>query len=131
MPEKKYLVTLTADERNQLDALIRKGTAAARVLARARILLKADPADGGGAGLAQRLPRARPRRDRPGARAGGSGLAGAGDRSDPVAARAVRPFTVGWSVNTLPRSNNPRARRRGARHRASSRCSHAHAPSPR
>lgn len=47
MPEKKYLVTLTADERTQLDALIRKGKAAALVLARARILLKADRADGG------------------------------------------------------------------------------------
>ena len=47
MPEKKYLVTLTADERGQLDALIRKGKAAALVLARARILLKADQADGG------------------------------------------------------------------------------------
>jgi transposase len=47
MPEKKYLVTLTPDERTQLDALIRKGKAAALVLARARILLKADQADGG------------------------------------------------------------------------------------
>jgi hypothetical protein len=47
MPVKKYLVTLTADERTQLDALLRKGKAAALVLARARILLKADQADGG------------------------------------------------------------------------------------
>jgi hypothetical protein len=47
MPEKKYLVTLTADERTRLDALIRKGKAAALVLARARVLLKADQADGG------------------------------------------------------------------------------------
>jgi transposase len=47
MPEKKYLVTLTADERGQLDALIRRGKAAALVLARARILLKADQSDGG------------------------------------------------------------------------------------
>jgi hypothetical protein len=47
MPEKKDLVTLTADERIQLDALIRNGKAAALVLARARILLKADQADGG------------------------------------------------------------------------------------
>lgn len=47
MPEKKYLVTLTADERTYPDALIRKGKAAALVLARARVLLKADQADGG------------------------------------------------------------------------------------
>jgi transposase len=46
MPEKKYLVTLTADERCQLDALIRRGKASALVLTRARILLKADQADG-------------------------------------------------------------------------------------
>lgn len=47
MPEKKYLVTLTPDERGHLDALLRKGRAAALVLTRARILLKADQADGG------------------------------------------------------------------------------------
>ena len=47
MPEKKYTVTLTPGERGQLDALIRRGKAAALVLARARILLKADQADGG------------------------------------------------------------------------------------
>ena len=47
MPNKKYLVTLAPDERGQLDALLRKGTAAALVLTRARILLKADQADGG------------------------------------------------------------------------------------
>lgn len=44
---KKYLVTLTADEREQLTALIAAGTAAAKKLAHARILLKADQADGG------------------------------------------------------------------------------------
>ena len=47
MPNKKYLVTLTPDERGHLDALLRKGKAAALVLTRARILLKADEADGG------------------------------------------------------------------------------------
>src|SRR5689334_1541013 len=44
---KKYKVTLTADEREQLAALIAAGRAAARKLAHARILLKADAADGG------------------------------------------------------------------------------------
>ena len=47
MPEKKYLVTLTPDERDHLNGLLRKGKAAALVLTRARILLKADQADGG------------------------------------------------------------------------------------
>ena len=44
---KKYLVTLTAGERDQLTTLIAAGTAAAKKLAHARILLKADQADGG------------------------------------------------------------------------------------
>jgi transposase len=39
---KKYLVTLTADERSHLLELIKKGTAAARKLTRAHILLRAD-----------------------------------------------------------------------------------------
>ena len=44
---KKYMVTLTAEEREHLHALIAAGKAAAQKLAHARILLKADPADGG------------------------------------------------------------------------------------
>jgi hypothetical protein len=44
---KKYLVTLTAGEREHLTARIAAGTAAAKRLAHARILLKADQADGG------------------------------------------------------------------------------------
>jgi hypothetical protein len=47
MSQKKYLVTLTPDERDHLDDLLRKGKASALVLTRARILLKADQADGG------------------------------------------------------------------------------------
>ncbi len=44
---KLYRVTLTEDERAELEALIRKGTGAALRLTRARILLKADQgADG-------------------------------------------------------------------------------------
>ena len=44
---KKYKVTLTAEERQQLADLIAAGKAAAQKLAHARILLKADAADGG------------------------------------------------------------------------------------
>ena len=44
---KKYKVTLTAEERQHLSALIAVGKAAAMKLAHARILLKADAADGG------------------------------------------------------------------------------------
>src|SRR5687768_13102685 len=47
MPAKKYLVTLTPDERADLARLIAAGKASARTLAHARILLKADQADGG------------------------------------------------------------------------------------
>ena len=44
MPAKKYIVDLTADEREQLLQLIRRGKQSARKVTRARILLKA--ADG-------------------------------------------------------------------------------------
>jgi hypothetical protein len=41
MPKKKYLVTLTDDERQQLEDLLHSGTHATRKVTRARILLKA------------------------------------------------------------------------------------------
>ena len=44
---KKYRVTLTAHERTMLTRLINAGTAPARTLTHARILLKADQAPGG------------------------------------------------------------------------------------
>jgi len=44
---RKYVVTLTIEEREQLQALIRAGKASALKLARARVLLKADAAPGG------------------------------------------------------------------------------------
>jgi len=47
MSQKKYLVTLTRDERDHLDDLLGKGKASVLVLTRARILRKADQADGG------------------------------------------------------------------------------------
>jgi transposase len=43
----KYKVTLTAEERQRLQILIAAGKAAAKKLMHARILLKADAADGG------------------------------------------------------------------------------------
>jgi len=42
MPKKKYLVTLTDEERAQLQQLLRGGKAATRKVTRARILLKAS-----------------------------------------------------------------------------------------
>jgi len=47
MPTKRYLVTLTADEREQLEVLVRAGKRSARTITRARILLKANQADCG------------------------------------------------------------------------------------
>ena len=44
---KKYRVTLTAEERVELEGLIGKGKADARKLAHARVLLQADEAAGG------------------------------------------------------------------------------------
>ena len=45
--KKKYLVTLTADEREQLNAMITAATASAKKLAHARVLLKADQGENG------------------------------------------------------------------------------------
>ena len=55
---KKYRVTLTADERRHLLDLITAGKAAAQKLAHARILLKADQADGGPAWPDERIAEA-------------------------------------------------------------------------
>src|SRR5580693_2617582 len=44
---KKYVVRLSAEERERLDTLIRSGKHAARKLLKARILLKADVSDAG------------------------------------------------------------------------------------
>lgn len=44
---KKYVVRLSADEREQLEALIRKGKSPARLLLKARILLKGDASEAG------------------------------------------------------------------------------------
>jgi Homeodomain-like domain len=44
---KKYIVRLSAEERQRLEALIRKGKGPARRLLKARILLKADVSDAG------------------------------------------------------------------------------------
>ena len=45
--QKKYHVTLTPEERHELEQMISAGKAAARKLAHARILLKADETEGG------------------------------------------------------------------------------------
>lgn len=44
---KKYRVTLTGEEREQLTAMVAKGKAAARALTHARILLKSNEAEDG------------------------------------------------------------------------------------
>jgi transposase len=55
---KKYKVTLTPDERQQLQKLITAGKASAKKLAHARILLKADAAKGGPAWSDSRIAKA-------------------------------------------------------------------------
>ncbi len=44
---KKYIVRLDADERQQLERLVSVGKGAARKLTRARVLLQADEGEGG------------------------------------------------------------------------------------
>ena len=46
MSAKKFIVELDVDERARLEALISKGKASAKVILKARILLKADTAEG-------------------------------------------------------------------------------------
>jgi len=44
---KRYRVTLTAEERGELERMVARGKADARKLAHARVLLRADEAEGG------------------------------------------------------------------------------------
>jgi transposase len=55
MNQKKYRVTLTAEERQDLEGLINKGKAAARTITRARVLLKADASEVGPAWTDERI----------------------------------------------------------------------------
>jgi transposase len=55
---KKYVVTLTAEERHELSALITAGKGAAPKLTHARILLKADAAPSGPAWADERIAEA-------------------------------------------------------------------------
>jgi transposase len=55
MRKKTYAVALTAAEREQLQDLIAAGTAPARKLAHARVLLKADQGPGGPAWVDERI----------------------------------------------------------------------------
>ena len=52
---KKYIVRLDQEERESLKRLVRVGKAAARKISRARILLKADAAEGGPGWTDQRI----------------------------------------------------------------------------
>ena len=55
---KKFIVRLSVEERDQLESLVAKGKAAARKLTRARILLKADCSDLGPAWSDQQISEA-------------------------------------------------------------------------
>src|SRR5688572_3425786 len=58
MPDKRYKVTLTPDERQELLALVSKGKAAAYKLTRARILLHSDQGAEGPAWSDERIAEA-------------------------------------------------------------------------
>src|SRR3984893_12022648 len=55
---KKYVVRLSADERERLELLIRKGKSPAQRLVKARILLKADVSEAGEGGSDSRIIKA-------------------------------------------------------------------------
>ena len=121
---KKYKVTLTAEERQQLHELIAAGKAAAQKLTHARILLKADAAPGGPAWTDERIAEAvevsiatvervrqrfvelgpeaalaRKMRDRPGRERKLDGRAEA--RLIAVACSAPPPGRKGWTMRLL------------------------------
>jgi len=58
MSAKKFIVELDTDERARLNALISKGKAPAKVILKARILLKADQSEGGPGWLDDRIVQA-------------------------------------------------------------------------
>jgi len=58
MPTKRYIVTLTAPERAELDSLVRSGKHDARTITRARILLLADQGKYGPAWADRRIAEA-------------------------------------------------------------------------
>ena len=86
---KKYIVTLTAEERQALGDLIAAGKAAAQKLAHARILLKADAAEG--APAVDEGPGTPGRDPRPSEAPGGCGLIGNAARPG-VPPRAIRVY---------------------------------------
>jgi transposase len=55
---KKYRVTLSGEERDELTALLRKGKAAARKLAHARVLLQVDESESGSGSSDEQTARA-------------------------------------------------------------------------
>ena len=55
MPAKRYKVTLSAEEREELSGMVNKGKAAARKLTHARILLWADESDKGPGWIDQQI----------------------------------------------------------------------------
>ena len=78
MSQKKYLVTLTSDERDHLNDLLGKGKASALVLTHARIPLKADPAEGGPGWIDEHIAGARDASAATVERVRGSGSSGRG-----------------------------------------------------
>lgn len=58
MPAKRYIVSLTCDERQTLEELTKKGFAAAAKINHARILLKADVNHHDGGWMAQAISKA-------------------------------------------------------------------------
>ena len=85
MPAKRYHVCLTDDERSHLQHLLNRGTAAARTLTHARILLKADEGPGG-------------------PRWGDAAIAAAVEVSEPTVARVrTRCATEGIEAALVPR----------------------------
>ena len=94
LSRKKYVVDLSGDEREHLKAVISKGKSASRTILKARILLKADPAD-----LRRTSPGAADRARLLDPAAGARSLEHppAGRQGGGAEDRRARPFQHGWA----------------------------------
>ncbi len=99
---KKYQVTLTGEEREELERLLSRGKADVRCLKHAQILLKADKADGGPGWSDERIAEAFHAGVAP-----SSGCASASSRRDfrrrcEPTARGHAPMSASWMAHRKP-----------------------------
>ncbi len=116
-PTKVYHVTLTPEERAELERMTRVGTAAAAKLAKARVLLLADEAEGGPAWSDGRVVEALGVVEERRSAGSGSGSWRRGWRRRSPASRRPGRTPASWTAGARPTWSRwpARSRRRGGR----------------